>query len=38
MNHMGSSKSAVAQIRTEIAPEKYDQGPPELRREELEKM
>lgn len=38
MNHMGSGKSAVAQIRSEIAPEKYDQSPPELRREELEKM
>jgi len=37
-NHMVSERAAATQIRSSIAPEKYDQVPPELRREGLEKM
>lgn len=37
-NHMVSERAAEAQIRSGVASEKYDQVPPELRREGLEKM
>ena len=36
--HEISGRAAVAQIRSEIAPEKYDQVPPELRRKGLEEF
>jgi integrase len=36
--HMISEEAAVAQIRSKLAPEKYDQVPPDLRREGLEEI